>query len=434
MAVTRNILGMNARNFLYIRKYNPSSAKRIADDKIATKSLLIENGIQTPAMFAAFYEREGLKAFDWSALPTRGFVIKPARGYGGSGILPIKKWSAEEGIATAVDGQTYTVKQLENHILDILEGAFSLQFLPDYAFIEERLIPHPFFKKLTQFGIPDIRVIVFNHVPVMAMMRLSTEESHGKANLHQGAIGFGIDIRTGITSNAILYDQRIKTIPGEKTKTRGIKIPQWDTVLLLASRTQAISGMGYAGIDIVFDGQKGPMVLEMNARPGLSIQNANHASLRTRLERIEDMITPTPERGIEVAKSLFAESFSEKVNINPPILTLAQDITFMRNGQPITVKAKLDTGATRTSIDRNLSDMLGLKLLDKKVFVHSASGETHRDVVKTTFFLGGKKITTEATLADRAALKYPMIVGYRDMKDFLIKPMYEEGYDEPSWD
>lgn len=427
MPVSRDILGMNARNFLYIRKYNSNEAKKVADDKLLMKSVLIQNGIKTPNLLTIFYDRDTIMKYEWEDLPERGFVIKPARGYAGSGILPVKKW--ENSIATVANGQTYTTKQLESHILDILEGAYSLKYLPDNAFIEERLRPHPFFKKLTGFGIPDIRVIVFNGIPVMAMMRLSTEESQGKANLHQGAIGFGIDIRTGITTNAILYDQRITIIPNTKIKTRGIKIPDWEEVLLLAAKAQKITGLGYAGIDIVFDGNEGPMVLEVNARPGLSIQNANKDSLRSRLERVENIITPTAERGVEIAKNLFTEYFSEKVSISPKILTIIQNVTFYRSGEPITVKAKIDTGAFRTSIDRNFAELLGLQPLAEKVYVKSASGESFRSTTKVSFILGGKKINTVASIVDRSNLKYPIIVGHRDLKDFLIKPVNDQPYD-----
>jgi alpha-L-glutamate ligase-like protein len=427
MAISRDILGMNARNFLYIRKYNPQAAKKIADDKLATKTVLIANGIKTPKLFSVFYDRDSILKYTWQELPSRGFVIKPSRGYAGAGILPIKKW--ENQTATSTSGQTYTKKQLESHVFDILEGAYSLKFLPDSAFIEERLVPHPFFKKLLAQGIPDIRVIVFNKIPVMAMMRLSTAESHGKANLHQGAIGFGIDIRTGITTHAILYDQQLKYIPYTKIKTRGIKIPNWEEVLLLSSRTQEITGLGYAGIDIVFDGHEGPMILEVNARPGLSIQNANRTSLRSRLERVENMATPTPERGVEIAKNLFTESSLEKVSIAPKILSIVQEVTFYRNQEPITVKAKLDTGAFRTSIDRKFAELLGLNILNEKVLVKSASGESFRPTTKATFVLAGKKINTVVSVIDRSNLKYPVIVGHRDMKDFLIKPVHDEPYD-----
>jgi len=40
---------------------------------------------------------------------------------------------------------------------------------------------------LGTFGLPDIRIICFNMVPVIAMLRIPTELSDGKANLHSGA-------------------------------------------------------------------------------------------------------------------------------------------------------------------------------------------------------------------------------------------------------
>ena len=251
MALSKEPLGMNARNFLYIRKNNPPSAKRVADDKLETKRVLIENGLSTSELFAAFYTREEIRSFDWNSLPEDGFTLKPARGYGGGGIMVVKSWDHYKG--KLITGEEVDIRALESQLLDILEGAYSLQFLPDKAFIEERIRLHPFFKKVTNLGIPDIRLIVYNKVPVMAMTRIPTGESGGKANLHQGAIGIGIDMRTGITTSAVYKDRVISQIPGSKTKTRGLKIPNWDELLLLSSRVQVASGLGYVGVDVGFD-------------------------------------------------------------------------------------------------------------------------------------------------------------------------------------
>src|ERR1700722_9591943 len=166
MAISKSVLGMNARNFLYIRPFNKSLAKTIADDKLETKKILLENNIPTPSLLATFYTRKDVRSFDWD-LPEDGFAIKPARGYGGSGIIAFKSW--KNGAGTTVNGQEYTIKQLESHIFNILDGAFSLQYLPDKAFIEERVVQSPFFKKIVPVGLADIRIIVFRQVPVMAM-------------------------------------------------------------------------------------------------------------------------------------------------------------------------------------------------------------------------------------------------------------------------
>jgi alpha-L-glutamate ligase-like protein len=424
MAVSKGPLGMNARNFLYINPYNSKGGKRLADDKLETKRLLLSNGISTPNLLASFEDRNSISGVDWKGMPEKGFVVKPARGYGGGGILAIRK--VEEGQAITVTGETYDPKTLESHIIDILDGAYSLQYLPDKVFIEERLIPNPLFKKLGALGVPDLRVIVFNHVPVMAMMRFPTEESHGKANIHLGAIGFGIEMRTGITTGAFSKGKCLKYIPGTKTKTAGIKIPKWDEVLLLAAKAQSVSGLGYLGVDIVIDKNEEPMILEVNARPGLEIQNVNGDSLRTRLERVEHISPPAPTRGVELSKALFAKPFAEKVKLKSNVLTVIQSVVIYGSKKNEKIEAKLDTGAFRTSIDIKLAKELELEDAGEKVHVKSASGQKHRKTVHITFQLAGKKITTVASIVDRSRLKYPMIVGIKDLEGFLIKPEHFE--------
>ncbi|HSX08541.1 MAG TPA: sugar-transfer associated ATP-grasp domain-containing protein [Candidatus Saccharimonadales bacterium] len=419
MAVSKSVLGMNARNFLYIRPFNKASAKHIADDKLETKKILLEHNIPTPELLATFYTRKDARDYDWN-LPENGFVIKPARGYGGNGIVAFKSW--RNGIGTTVSGQEYTIKDLESHIFNILDGAFSLQYLPDKAFIEERVIPSSFFKKIVPVGLPDIRIVVFRHVPVMAMLRIPTRQSFGKANLHLGALAVGIDIATGITTSATSKSRLIYFIPQSKKKTAGMMLPNWTEMLLLASHTQQIIGLGYAGVDLVIDAKKGPVVLEVNARPGLKIQNANLASLRTRLERIEDMDVPTPQRGVTLAQTLFAEKFSDKVSTSPQILPVIFPVLIRTKDGVREIKAKLDTGAYRSSIDLELAKELGLQIDKETVYIKSASGRAYRPTTQLSFQIAGKKITSKVTVVNRSHLKYPMIVGRVDLKGFLIRP------------
>jgi alpha-L-glutamate ligase-like protein len=427
MAVSKSILGMNARNFLYIRPYNLPSTKRIADDKLMTKQVLLEHHIPTPELHKTFYTRSDVRNFDWQ-LPEHGFVIKPARGYGGNGILAFKQWRNNTGIT--MNGEIYTINQLESHIFNILDGAFSLQYLPDKAFIEGLVTQHPFFKKIAPMGMTDIRVIVFKRVPIMAMIRIPTQRSAGKANLHLGALAAGIDISTGITTNATDDTQLIYHLPSTKKKTAGIKLPDWDQILLLATKAQSVIGLGFAGVDLVIDAKKGPLVLEINARPGLKIQNANLASLRTRLERVEGMDIKTPERGVALAKSLFAESFSEKVITAPQVLPFIYPITIKHNNTIKTFHAKLDTGAYRSSLDKKLARDLGIKSDPKKIYIQSASGTAYRPTAKISFTIAGKKISnTTVSLVNRSHLQYPMIIGRIDLKGFLIKPEREQEED-----
>ncbi|OGH17280.1 MAG: hypothetical protein A3I54_03235 [Candidatus Levybacteria bacterium RIFCSPLOWO2_02_FULL_41_11] len=411
---------MNARNFLYLNRYNKGRAKFAADDKLTTKKLFIKNNIPTATIIQAFATRKGLKNYSWD-LPKEGFAIKPARGYGGEGILVFKNWDGLSG--TTISSRAYTLKQIKSHILDIFDGIYSLQSIPDKAYIEGRIVPHRFFKKFGSMGLPDIRIIVFNKIPIMAMLRIPTEESHGRANLHQGAIGVGIGLRTGITKYAILRNKYLKFIPGTKIKTSGIKIPNWEEIMLLATRAQIVSGLGFAGVDIVVEKKRGPIVLEINARPGLSIQNANLASLRERLERVEALNVPNAERGVEIARSIFAEKFSHKVKEERKILSVIEPVTIFFNGKSGEYKAKIDTGAYRSSIDKSIVEEFGFHLLPDNIHVSSASGGGVRPAIKLEFNLGGKKISTIASVADRSHLQFPIIIGRRDLKGFYVNPL-----------
>lgn len=409
---------MNARNFIYIRKYNSAQAKRLADNKIKTKELLIRNNIPTSKILTQFHNRGEIRQFLWK-LPKKGFVIKPARGFGGQGIIAFKSWDGEMGVTAS--GKTYHKKQIESHLFDILDGAYSLQYLPDSAYIEEIIKPDPFFRKIAPIGLPDIRVIVFNKIPVMAMMRVPTKASDGKANLHMGALGIGVGLRSGVTLHAVYKNNLLTFIPDTKIRIEDIKIPDWDNILLLAAKTQAVTGLGFAGVDIVFDVEKGPLVLEVNARPGLSIQIANKSSLRTRLERLENIDVPTPERGVELAKNLFAQTL-EQQDIVPRVLSVIEDVVFDIGGMQKKVRAKIDTGAYRTSLDQRLVKDFGFMPLERKILVKAASGQQFRPVVRIKFTLGGKMVSTNATIAERSHLRYPLIVGRRNLKGFLINP------------
>jgi alpha-L-glutamate ligase-like protein len=136
-------------------------------------------------------------------------------------------------------------------------------------------------------GVPDIRIIVFLGVPVMGMIRLPTRMSDGKANLHQGAVGAGIDLATGTTLTGVWENEIITEHPDTGNSLTGLEIPGWHTLLELAARCYELIGLGYQGVDIVLDKNKGPLILELNARPGLNIQIANRAGLLPRLKQVE---------------------------------------------------------------------------------------------------------------------------------------------------
>jgi alpha-L-glutamate ligase-like protein len=214
------------------------------------------------------------------------FVIKPSCGAGGEGILVIAGRTQE--LYRKNNGKILTVEELEHHVFSVLSGMYSLGGHPDKALVEYRVQFDPVFEAISYQGVPDIRIIVFFGVPVMSMVRMPTQMSDGRANLHLGAIGAGVDLSTGITLDAVWRDRVITDHPDTGNKVSGVQIPHWDSLLALAARCYELTGICYQGVDIVLDRDKGPLILEINARPGLNIQIANNAGLLPRLHLIEE--------------------------------------------------------------------------------------------------------------------------------------------------
>lgn len=419
MAVSKLALGINARNYLYQRALNSSRAIARADNKLATKELLLKAGVPTLPLITKFESFPDARSFDWDSVEG-DFVLKPARGYGGAGITVVRNWKKGRGIRTSKEA--VTSDELEAEIFGILDGAHSLDNVSDVAFLEERVVVSRILRRLAAGGVPDIRVIVCNNMPIMAMLRMPTIESHGKANLHQGAVGIGIDIRTGITTRGILLGNPVTRIPGTNTKVRGIKIPQWDRILEIAVEAHAASRLGFSGVDIVIDEKYGPLVLEINARPGLQIQLANGASLRTRLERIEGMLVPNNSFGIDLAKRMFAEPVFSHISSGQHILGVTEMVTVYGTKGSRTIMAKIDTGAYRSSIDQNLALELGFQETDETVAIRNATGRQKRSLFHIKLKMHGVGTKTTVSIAERAHMKFPMIIGRRDLKGFLVDP------------
>lgn len=429
---TSSILGLNARTKLFAYRYNSRVGKKRADSKLQTARMLKKAGVAMPTVYKRFRKAEDIASFNWDSLPS-SFALKPSRGMGGEGIIVVKKRAIPETTGwITTQKTTVSIDDLKLHTLDILEGAYSMGSEPDVAFIQEYIGRNKTFRKYAYRGTPDIRVIVFNKIPVMAMLRLPTKESGGRANLHQGAIGVGIDIATGITTKAIWHGKLIRLKPGTNRKLHGIKIPNWTSILRTAVYAQIASGLGYLGVDIVLHPDKGPMVLEINAQPGLQIQLANMEGLRKRLDRVEDINVKDVEQGVNLAKALFAGRFADRVRVEEGIKTinLWEKVKVVdKEKHLIEIVAKIDTGAWRTSIDRTLAKDLGLldetSILWTKT-VKSSMGKEVRPVINLRFYLAGKKIQTIAYIANRENLKAKMIIGRRDLTGFVVNPIVVE--------
>lgn len=281
----KGILGMNARNHQIISKLNPRRLYPLVDDKVQTKNLALQSGVNTPNLIGVIEYQYQVKEILNLVKGYTEFVVKPSHGSGGKGVLVIKNYTAD--CFTLPSGRTINYNELYQHISNILSGLYSLGGRYDSALVEEVVHFSNIFKDYSYQGVPDVRVIVYKGYPIMAMTRLSTAESGGRANLHQGAVGVGLDIKTGKTKKAVQHNIPVTHHPDTKADLSKIEVPFWREHLLIAAKAYEMTGLGYFGADIVLDADKGPLMLELNARPGLAIQIANGEGLRLGIKQVD---------------------------------------------------------------------------------------------------------------------------------------------------
>jgi len=282
------IVGMNRRNVELIAENNPRSMFPLVDDKLKTKALLRKDGIAAPKLLGVVRQTGQIKELPAFLKAFPSFVMKPSQGSGGKGILVITGRDGDSYVKPS--GKTVPFAEVARHVNNTLSGLFSLGGKPDAAMIEAMIDFDPVFDDYSFEGVPDIRVIVYKGFPMMAMTRLSTAQSDGKANLHQGAVGVGLDIATGLAMRAVQFNRPVHTHPDTGADLTSIAVPLWRDIVELAAQCYQSSQLGYLGVDVVLDRTQGPQVLELNARPGLAIQVANGRGMAPRVAAIEALL------------------------------------------------------------------------------------------------------------------------------------------------
>jgi alpha-L-glutamate ligase-like protein len=290
------ILGINNRVGRYILRHNKRSNYPLVDDKVLTAKRAEAWGIAMPENYMVIENYGSLKNLHTKILNYDSFVVKPANGSQGNGIIVIKEIIKEEKngevrvLCRRSNDKLMDIEEVKHHISGILSGLYSLSGQSDTAIIQAKIDKHPIFDDYSFGGIPDIRVIVFEGYPVMSMVRLPTKSSDGRANLHQGAIGAGLNLKDGSNNNAVIRNQVVDIHPDTGHKLATLKLPFWREILELAAQCYDMVELGYLGADIVLTPDQGPILLELNARPGLGIQIANLAGLVPRLEKIREQV------------------------------------------------------------------------------------------------------------------------------------------------
>jgi alpha-L-glutamate ligase-like protein len=299
------VVGINMRNARFLLPNNPRKLYQRVDNKLQTKALAEARGLEVPLTYLVVTSPHDVARMEKKLLEHESFVMKPARGSGGKGVLVIDHRDGDCYVKPS--GTRLRGAELRHHAENILAGLFSLGGNRDHALIEYRVTPAKVLTDISFQGAPDIRIVMLHGYPVMAMLRAATKESDGRANLHQGAIGIGIDLATGITVRAVHHGTMVSMHPDLKSPLIGVQIPYWDKILEIAVTCHEMTELGYLGVDLMVDEIKGPLMIEVNARPGLAIQMANGVGLMKRL-------LPVVERHKQLPKESGADriAFSQK--------------------------------------------------------------------------------------------------------------------------
>lgn len=409
----KGILGLNARNLLYIRPYNKKKTIRLADDKIKTKKFLSARGIPVPKLYASIRTKQELEKFDFNSLPNT-FILKPNHGFGGEGIIPITSKRGDNFVKSS--GKKITKAELVDQISDILDGRYSISNVGDTAFFEQLIISNESLGNYSYRGLPDIRVVVHNLIPVMAMLRLPTKESGGKANLHLGAVGVGIDIAKGECTYIAYKNKIIDEVPGVGP-IKGLKIPYWEDILMVASKCQLITNLGYMAADIAIDKTSGPVLLEINARAGLGVQIANLAPLKKRLQRIEGVKVTTPVKGVRIAKDMFGNVVEKEVQhiSGKNIIGIEEVVEINLKDGVRRVNAKMDSGVERSIINEKFA-------IDNDLLKEEYEYDDEKSTVKLKLSVADERIQTVADIEKITEGDYTLIIGRRDLSNFFIDP------------
>lgn len=283
----KGLMGIGQRNAEFVLAYNQRRFYPRVDDKLITKTLALKAQLPVPELYAVVREEHEIEELHEKIKDREQFVVKPAHGSGGDGILVITGRRGDKYRRS--NGSFMNRDEFDHHLSNMLSGLFSLGGQPDHILVEYCVQFDPIFDNVSYKGVPDIRIISFLGYPVMAMIRLPTRMSDGKANLHQGAIGVGIDIPTGLTKRGVWGTEIIKEHPDTESSIVGLQIPRWDDLLMIGAKAFELCELGYVGVDIVLDKNLGPLILELNARPGLAIQMANGNGLLNRLRKIQEL-------------------------------------------------------------------------------------------------------------------------------------------------
>ena len=276
------MLGMNCRNVDFINRYNDRTLFPLVDNKLQTKLLAQEYGVPTPLLRFVVREQHEINHIEQEFAGLEHFALKPAKGSGGKGIMVVTGRHGDQFVRSS--GAEVSISDIRRHMSNILAGLYSLGGSPDVAIVEDLIAFDECFSGYSHEGVPDIRIIVFKGYPVMAMLRLSTHASDGKANLHQGAVGVGLALDTGRCLYAAQFGRPVSTHPDTGQALGDIHIEGWRDILLVCGRN-CVYANGYQAriglFNYVADWLHDVTLEEINgiSRRGSGVCNVEHCAI-----------------------------------------------------------------------------------------------------------------------------------------------------------
>src|SRR3989344_8856366 len=112
-----------------------------------------------------------------------------------------------------------------------------------------------------------------------------------------------------------------------------------------------------------------------------------------------------------------------EIDVKKIILGLTERIVIQGHDGEHMALAKIDTGASKSSIDLNLALNLKLGPVVESRIVKSAHGNKLRPVIDADILLGGKRVRAKFTLADRGHMRYKVLIGENILRGgYLIDP------------
>lgn len=438
--LTRGILWMNQRNNIYVKEFNPDRGIRLANNKEQTKKFLFQRSIPVPKTFLHIKNRQDRFEFNFSSLASshNTFVIKPNNGSKGQGIFIIneirkkkeythpkkinhsptlekirwlKRTLIDYGYEFRIGDKRINEIQLKKKVGWIFQWLYSSNGKQDTVLIEEKLIPWNGFELFCTHGLADMRIIMFNLVPVIAMLRVPTEQSGGKANLAQWGIGLGIDIVTGkINSLYRQWQSYTNSFPSEWSQFKNKKIPYRQEILEYSANAQYFVNSWYLGMDRVVT-TKWPKLLEINARAWLEIQNITGKPLLQIMKKIEDLHVTSPSKGLEISRTLFSPDRTSDIKpTNTIYLSQPWRLLYFKDGKkrvlPITISVSIDKKRNYTSET----------IIEKLTWAKN----TYLELWTNTQRIENIKLYHDPTLK-----KNTIILWKQTLKDFFIIPSYK---------